>query len=302
MMSIGVDVGGTKIEVAVYDGQLREHAKWREKTPVADYDEFLHCLEAMILSADGTSQATDTIGIGLPCVFDKDGLAVSAGIPCINHRKVKTDLAERLSRTVLFENDVNTFLLSEATGGAGEGHHNVLGVVLGTGVGGGLCQGGQLYLSRQRVAFEFGHLPMPGRLLGRYGFEELQCGCGQQGCFNEYISGRGLLWMGRHFGCVHPTTIDLIRAMREGDQQAISAFNAFMDCLGALMAQLTLMYDPDVAILGGGLSGVGEIYRQYPEAVLPHLMRGIRPVQLVPPFFGESSGTRGAALLAARLG
>jgi N-acetylglucosamine kinase len=296
-MIYGLDIGGTKIELAIYDTQHNKQNAWRVQTPKNDYQEFLAVLKDIVAEADHKSGTQGSVGIGLPCVFDDHGRAIAASIPCINNQPLAEDIAHALGRHVTFQNDVRAFVFSEAYGGAADGHENVLGVVLGTGVGGGLCFGGEIYQSRQNVACEFGHVPLSAILQQRYNFPLRRCGCGLSSCLNQYISGPGLEWMCTHFNSNHRGVKELIAGVRANEANATKVFNAYIDCLGAFFAQLTLMYDPDIIVLGGGISNIREIFQRLPTAIAPYLFSGVDAPTIVAPKFGDSSGVRGVAIL-----
>ena len=297
-MRFGVDVGGTKIELSIFDSEYRCTFTKRVNTPTDDYETFLSAITRLIFDAESERGVARSIGVGLPCLFDSAGAALSASIPAINRKPVREDLAQALGRPVVFENDVNTFVYSEASGGAGKDVAKVLGVVLGTGVGGGLCIDGNIYSSKQGVALEFGHVPMPAALLARYQMASRECGCGASGCYNEYISGRGLSWMAAHFGSGNLAAETVIEQL-DTEPAAQKAFAAYLDCLGAFLAQLMLLYDPDVIVLGGGMSKVKRLYGDCQQAAAPHLMPGVQLAPVLPPVFGDASGVRGAAMLGA---
>lgn len=297
-MKFGLDVGGTKIELSIFDNEYRAIYMKRVNTPTSDYQAFLSAITQLVFDAESVRGVARSIGVGLPCLFDSAGAALSASIPAINRKPVRIDLARELGRPVVFENDVNAFVYSEASGGAGKNFSKVLGVVLGTGVGGGLCVDGNIYSSKQGVAFEFGHVPMPAALLARYQMELRQCGCGASGCYNEYLSGRGLSWMAAHFGSGNLATETVIEQL-DTEPAAQKAFAAYVDCLGAFLAQLMLLYDPDAIVLGGGMSKVKRLYGDCQQAAAPHLMPGVQLAPVLPPVFGDASGVRGAAMLGA---
>lgn len=297
-MKFGLDVGGTKIELSIFDNEYRAIYMRRVNTPTSDYQAFLSAITQLVFDAESERGVARSIGVGLPCLFDSAGAALSASIPAINRKPVRIDLARELGRPVVFENDVNAFVYSEASGGAGKNFSKVLGVVLGTGVGGGLCVDGNIYSSKQGVAFEFGHVPMPAALLARYQMEPRQCGCGASGCYNEYLSGRGLSWMAAHFGSGNLAAETVIDQL-DTAPAAQKAFAAYVDCLGAFLAQLMLLYDPDAIVLGGGMSKVKRLYGDCQQAAAPHLMPGVQLAPVLPPVFGDASGVRGAAMLGA---
>ncbi len=297
-MRYGVDVGGTKIELSIFDSEYRCAFTKRINTPTNDYQTFLSAIQRLVFDAESEWGIAASIGVGLPCLFESAGSALSASIPAINRKPVRTDLAQALGRPVVFENDVNAFVYSEASGGAGKGFSKVLGVVLGTGVGGGLCIDGNIYSSKQGVALEFGHVPMPTALLARYQMASRECGCGATGCYNEYLSGRGLSWMAAHFGSGNLAAETVIEQL-DTEPAAQKAFAAYVDCLGAFLAQLMLLYDPDVIVLGGGMSKVKRLYDDCRQATAPHLMSGVQLAPVLPAVFGDASGVRGAAMLGA---
>ena len=301
-MMYGVDVGGTKIEVAIFDNNLERLESWRVATPKQDYQAFLTAIVDMVREADQKTGTTGSVGIGCPGFVDQQGYAVAANISCINGQPLMADITQSLGRPVAFENDVKAFVLSEANGGAADGAQQVLGIVLGTGVSGGQCIDGQLYYGKQHIAGEYGHIPLPAILQQRYKLPIRRCGCGSnKGCVEQYLSGPGLLWMCTHFGQPYASVPELIEGLRNNEQGAHTIFNAYVDCLGSYFAQLTLMFDPDVIVLGGGISNITELYQQLPDAVAAYLFKGVSVPVIVPPKFGDSSGVRGAAILGHRL-
>ena len=304
-MMYGLDIGGTKIELAIFDNapgaqsdwNLKQQDSWRLPTPGQEYRQFIDSIVEMVEEADRKTGMKGSVGVGLPGFLDSNGCAVSANIPCINGEPVAAVLSERLGRHVGFENDVNAFVYSEAHGGAASGAKHALGIVLGTGVAGGLCIEGELYYGRQKVAIECGHISMPAVVRERYHLPVLQCGCGAFGCVEQYLSGPGLLRMCGFFGTQYASVAALVEAVRKQDATAVKIFDAYMQCLGCYFSQLVLLYDPDVMVLGGGLSNVPEIYQQIEVAMKAHLIESVFAPDVLPPKFGDSSGVRGAALM-----
>ena len=300
-MIYGLDIGGTKIELAIFDhspeSPLNKIDAWRCPTPRQDYQEFLNVVAEMVEDADAKTAGRGSVGIGMPGFLDAQGCAVSANIPCIRGEKILDALSERLGRPVGLENDVNAFAYSEAHSGAAAGEKHVLGLVLGTGVAGGLCIDAELYHGRQKLAVECGHISMSAALIERYSLPILPCGCGAVGCVEPYLSGPGLLWMCGFFGADYKSTAGLMAAVREGDSQAGEIFAAYMQCLGCYFSELVLIYDPDVIVLGGGLSNIDEIYQNIEAAMQPYLIAGALAPKILPPAFGDSSAVRGAALI-----
>ena len=296
LMHYGLDIGGTKIELAIFDSKLELVTSWRMPTPKDDYQELLSAITQMVADADKKTNQKGTVGIGFPGFLDNQGRSVSANIPCVNGQTIVGDTCEQLGRSVAFENDVKAFVLSEVRGGAAQGKNNALGVVVGTGFAGGLCIDGQLYKSRQNVSCEFGHVSLPAVLQQRYQFPLRQCGCGLLGCVEEYLAGPGLLWMCSYFETDYTSVPMLVEAMRANEPKALEVMDVYIDCLGCYFAQLTLMYDPDIIVLGGGLSNITEIYTRLGQAMQKYFFGGVIAPPIVAAMYGDSSGVRGAAI------
>jgi len=296
-MVYGLDIGGTKIEIAVFTEQFQLLERWRVPTPTDDYPQFLATISEQITKADQFLGKRAPVGIALPGVVASQGVVISSNVACLNQRTVAADLKAQLQRPVALGNDCRLFVLSEATLGAGRGFSRVFGVILGTGAGGGLCVNGELYQGQQQLAGEFGHQSVAGRVLAQYQLPLYRCGCGLQGCAETYISGTGLARLYSHFSQQHQTTYDWIRAFRAGDGVARYTFECYMDALGACLASQVLAYDPDVMVIGGGLSDLDEIHAALPAAIGQHLFVGAKVPLLKKAEFGAASGERGAAIL-----
>ncbi|WP_193165122.1 ROK family protein [Microbulbifer hainanensis] len=297
-MIYGLDIGGTKIEFTCFDDDLHKLDSQRTATPVDDFQKFIDTLVTLIQHADEQYACQGIIGIGMPGVIDTRGRSLSANVPCATGRKVAETLTARLKRPVAVENDCRLFALSEAHGGAGAGYSHVYGAILGTGAAGGLVVDGNLYRSRQGIAGEYGHHPLPATLREKYQLPLLNCGCGLTGCLEPYIAGPGLANLHRH-RCGESVDVPaLVERWRAGDKDAIATREIHMDLLGAAFANLTIAYDPDIIVMGGGLSRIEEMYRDLPQAIESHLFAGFNAPIIAPPKFGDASGARGAALLA----
>jgi N-acetylglucosamine kinase len=296
-MVYGLDIGGTKIEIAIFTAQFRLIERWRVPTPLDDYQQFLLTVKSQIEKADQISGQRPPVGIALPGVVEPHGLVISSNVACLNQRQVEADLISLLQRPVALGNDCRLFVLSEALLGAGQGYRRVFGAILGTGAGGGLTVDGVLQQGPQQIAGEFGHQAMSGRVLSQYKLPLYQCGCGLLGCAETYISGTGLARLYQHFTQQTLTTYDWISAYRSGDVVAMHTFACYMDALGACMASQVLAYDPDVMVFGGGLSDIPEIIAALPEAIGRHLFSGAKVPPLRKAEFGPASGGRGAAIL-----
>ena len=297
-MHYGIDVGGTKIEIAVFDSDLNRLWSSRIDTPTESYASFIDSIVELVDNADNKFHQLGTVGIGLPGINDADGLVISANVPCIDGRTPGPQLIKRLGREVVFINDCQALAISESNGGAGINARYVLGLIIGTGVAGGFCVDRNLVPGSNGAASEYGHIQLPAILQQRYQLPLRQCGCGLIGCMEQYISGPGLLWLSTHLGGQYQSVADLILCLRNDDLLAKKIFNTYTDCLSYLLATLTMVLDPDLVVLGGGLSNIDELYLQLPERVQGYLFAKQSTPTIVPPRFGDSSGVRGAALLA----
>ena len=294
---LGLDVGGTKIELAIFDEQLALVESWRTPTPTTNYEDFLQTITEMVNQADNKRQGQNSVGIGIPGFIDQAGRTVSTNVPCLTGECLSVDLPRRLGRPVGIDNDSRNFVYSEANGGAGEHARHVLGVILGTGMAGNFCVDGKPSRGVYNRAGEYGHIPLSAVLQQRYKLPLRPCGCGAKGCIETYLSGPGLLWMSGHFGARFASVTALMDAVRAADRRAVDTFSAYVDCLGLCLAQMTLIFDPDVVVLGGGLSNIPELYNKLPAGIAVHLMEGFVAPPVVPPRFGDSSGVRGAAMI-----
>ena len=297
-MVCGIDIGGTKLRLTVFDRQMNEVLTCREVTPVNDYRAFLAVLSDMVQSADDAVHDRLAVGLAFPGIFARDGRAISTNIPCIHGRAVMADIQATLGREVVYLNDTRAFTLSESRGGALDGASIGLGIILGTGVAGALCIGGRLYGGYKSVASEYGHMPLPRNLLDKYALPTSHCACGSDGCAEAFLSGPGLVRIGFRFGVVCNSAEELLQRTDEGVAAAQLSMQAYLDCLGYFISRLMLLFDPDLIALGGGLSNVRRLYRELPAAVGVHLFDGLQSPSIAAPRFGSCSGVRGAAILA----
>lgn len=296
-ITYGLDIGGTKIEIGLFDSELKVIDSWRVPTPTQDYNEFLNTIADLICEADKRSGQQGTIGIGMPGILDKNARVKSANVSCATGKPLVADLEDKLGRSVAVANDCRLFALSESCGGAGDNKPIVYGAIIGTGAGGGLCLNSQLYQSKNNIAGEYGHLPASGYLLQKYDLPARQCGCGLVGCSETYIAGPGLGWLYNHFGSGSTSTTKFVSDLGDKNAIAIKTFNCYMDLLGSAFSTLVLSYDPDVIVVGGGLSKIDEIISALPDAINKHLFEGVESPEIVRAVFGDSSGVRGAAIL-----
>lgn len=301
-MLYGIDVGGTKIEIAIFDDNLKRQDGWRVDTPKDCYRDFIDAIISLIAQADQrVEQPAKAIGIGMIGIVDDNGNCVSSNLPCVNGMSLVEDLTRSLVRPVAIDSDMNTFALSESLGGAGAGIDMVLGAIVGTGTGSGLVVKEQIYKGRSGIAGEWGHVPISATLVQRYQLPLRACGCGGFGCAETYIAGPGLLWLGQHCGGQFVDNPELIAALRRGDERAEKAFAIYLDCLAGSLAQAILHYDPGVIVIGGGVSNIREIFHRLPALIETHLLPGMSVPALKRPRFGDASGVRGAAIMAQQL-
>ena len=297
-MVSGVDIGGTKIELGVFDSSMEQSASWREPTPCHDYTAFLHTIARMVRKADDICGGKQALGLALPGIVDNRGHSTSIHVPCMNGKRVTRDIERMLDRSVAETNDLRAFAISEARGGAIDGARTALAIILGTGVGGTLLIDGRPVRGRNNIAGEYGHIPMAANLVDKYGLPTSTCPCGASGCAEPILSGPGMLRTGSSLGANYASVADLIEHLRNGDPIAERVFDAYIDCLGYFVSRLTLMLDPDAVVFGGGLSHIVEIYERVPAATKAYLFEGVDPPPIAAPTFGPTSGARGAALVA----
>jgi fructokinase len=298
-MLIGIDWGGTKIEAIALDSDGETLARRRVPTPRDDYDGCIAAASSLVQSFERSLGRTGTVGIGIPgTISPATGLVKNANSLWLNGRKLDADLERVLQRPVRIENDANCFALSEATDGAGAGARVVWGVILGTGAGSGIAVDGRVLVGRHRIAGEWGHNPLPWpRDDERPG---PSCFCGQHGCLETFISGTGFAAdHARRTGAVIQAE-EIIKLMRAGDAAARTSYELYLDRLARGMAHVVQILDPDVIVLGGGMSGIDELYRDLPDWIAPWVFSDAFTTPVRRNRHGASSGVRGAAWLGAQ--
>lgn len=297
-MIYGIDVGGTKIETAIFDYKFVKQTSWRVNTPTHDYAEFLDTLIKQINKADDYIKGVGIIGIGIPGLIDKNGKSLSANIPCANGKSIKSDLTAILGREVVIENDCRCFALSEANGGAGVDFKRVYGAIIGTGAAGGLCIDAKIDTGANGIVGEYGHIPLPAFFLEKYGLPSVNCGCGLSGCMEYYVSGPGLGRLHAHFFAEDKTSIDIFSLASSEDEKSLKTISCYLDLLGYTFASIVLNHDPDIIVVGGGISKVDIVITMLPDSVKPFLFKGVDAPRIVRAKYGDASGGRGAAILA----
>lgn len=295
-LRIGIDLGGTKIAGIVLDADGAVLAERRTPTPRDDYEATLRAVAQLATGFEAEVGGECSVGVGMPgAVSPTTGLVKNANSTWLNGRPFASDLERILARPVRIENDANCLAVSEAVDGAGAGAALVWAVILGTGVGSGIAVKGAAVPGRHRIAGEWGHNPLPSpRDNERPG---PPCYCGRRGCIETWVSGTGLAAdHGRRTG--RPTRgEEVIAAMRAGDPIAAETFAAYLDRLGRAVAGVVNLIDPDVIVIGGGLSRVPEIIAGLSAATMPHVFSDVFDTPIRPSLHGDASGVRGAAWL-----
>lgn len=296
----GIDIGGSKIELVVFDARMQPIERQRIDTPQGDYAGFIDAVGALVVGADARRGAKCTeVGIALPGIRDRaSGRQLSANVPALTGHEVGADLESRLQRPLQLGNDLHCFALSEANGGAAQGYASMFGAILGTGAGGGYCIQGRLVDGYNGIVGEWGHWSIPAHLLALHGLPLLDCACGLRGCLERYVSGSGLAALHRKLGGTSADAAAVTDAADAGDASARQALAIHLDLLGHAFASLVMAIDPHVIVLGGGLSRHKPLYAALPGSVQAHLFKGMRVPPILPPQFGDAGGARGAALLA----
>ena len=293
---IGIDLGGTKIEAAVLgdDGSVR--ARRRVATPRDDYPATLRSIAALVEDLEAEMGSAAVVGVGMPgTISPATGLVKNANSVWLNGNPLAEDLRRVLPRPLRFANDANCFALSEAVDGAAAGAGAVFGVIVGTGTGGGVVVHGRIWTGPNAIAGEFGHNPLPWPNVDE-GPGPL-CYCGQSGCIETYLSGPGL---SRDHERATGQSLDaagIAARAASGDMAAEATLRRYEDRMARALASVVNILDPDVVVLGGGLSNLSRLYAAVPRLWTRYVFSDRVDTRLVSPRHGDSSGVRGAAWL-----
>ena len=294
-IQIGVDFGGTKIEVAALDPEGEFLARVRAPNP-GSYDDAIRTVCELIGCVELQTGGRGTVGVGTPgSISPRTGVMRNANSTYLNGRRFREDLAAALGREVRLANDANCLALSEVVDGAAAGARVAFAVILGTGCGGGLVVNGQLVEGANGIGGEWGHMPLPWPRPEE--FDATQCWCGQRGCVETWVSGSGLQRDYARSTGMQLSGQAIIEAMRGGDLQARATFDHYVSRLGRSLAVVVNILDPDTFVLGGGMSNVPELYERLPAAVRSFVFSDSWEAAIVPARWGDSSGVRGAARL-----
>jgi fructokinase len=294
-MRLGIDLGGTKIEIAALDRDGRLCVRQRVATP-RGYDAILAAIRSLVISAESELGARGTLGVAIPGTLSaRTGLVKNANSTALIGHPIDKDLAAVLGRPVRVANDANCFALSEATDGAAKDARVVFGIIAGTGIGGGVCVGGRLIEGAHLIAGEWGHNPLPAPRPDEMTGPE--CYCGRRGCIETWISGPALA---RQFAARTGRTIqasEIAQAAAEGDEDAAVVMEDFYDRFARAIASIVNILDPDVIVIGGGLSNIAALTDELPPRVQAYAFTPEAPSCIVRNLHGDSSGVRGAAWL-----
>ncbi len=292
-LRLGIDLGGTKTEIVALDDAQGgvELVRRREPTP-HDYNETLNLIARLVGETESQLGRQGTVGVGMPgAISPATGKVKNANSTWLIGKPFDRDLEAVLGRPVRLANDADCLTLSEAHDGAAKGQAVVFGVILGTGVGGGVVVNGRLVQGPNAIAGEWGHNPLPwpaeDELPGRY------CYCGKMGCVETFLSGPGLAW---DFG-KDVTAADIAALARDGDDRAEGVLARYEDRLARALATVINVLDPHVIVLGGGVGKIERLYRNVPALWHEYVFSDKVATRLIPPLHGDSSGVRGAARL-----
>lgn len=299
-MYYGIDIGGTKIALGVYDAQRQCLWQTRVATPHDDYASFLAAIVTLVAEADRRSGQTGSIGIGVPGIPETPGgLLYAANLPAASGHPLRADLSARLNREVRIDNDANCFALSEAWDEEFRQYPVVMGLILGTGVGGGLVINGRLLSGQNYMAGEFGHMRIPVDAVHLFGtpLPQRACHCGQSGCIENYLSGGGFAWLYQHYYGGSLSAPEIITAFYQGSEQARQHVDRYLVLLAACVASMVTAVDPHLIVLGGGLSHFPVLAERLAGQLRPYLLKVATPPRVESARHGAAGGMRGAAFL-----
>lgn len=296
MIRLGIDLGGTKIEIIALDKQGQALLRRRVPTPQGDYQQTLLAVTSLVRDAEAELGQQGTLGIGTPgAISNATGCLKNSNSVALNGRPILQDLQGLLKRDVKISNDANCFALSEATDGAAAGASVVFGVILGTGVGGGVVVNGQVLSGPNSIAGEWGHNPLPWPQP-----EELPghpCYCGKHGCIETFLSGPGMMkWHQQATGAALSAT-EIVDRAAQGDAACEGTLQTYENRLARSLAHVINILDPDIVVLGGGMSNIERLYSNVPKLWGQWVFSDRVDTRLVKNQYGDSSGVRGAAWL-----
>lgn len=296
VIRIGVDLGGTKIEAIALDAAGETLARRRVATPADDYTAIIKAVATLVRDIESNIGRRGVVGVGAPgAISTHTGLVKNSNTAVVNGKPLDVDLAQALGRPVRVANDANCFALSEAIDGAGRGAGVVFGVILGTGVGGGVIVNGKILEGRNRVAGEWGHTPLPWMTPQEY--PGSPCFCGHSGCIETFLCGAGLSRDYEKRSGARRHAAEIAALAEAGDPAAQASLDCYQDRLARALAVVVDLIDPDVIVLGGGLSNISRLYEGLAARVGENAVTDAFDTKILPNAHGDSGGVRGAAWL-----
>ena len=295
-MRVGIDLGGTKIELAALADSGEVRLRQRVPTPAGDYAATVEAIAGLVEAAERALGERASVGIATPGATSLATARIkNANSTCLNERPLKADLERRLARPVRLANDANCFALSEAVDGAARDAEVVFGVILGTGVGGGVAVRQRVLTGANAIAGEWGHNALPMR--DGAGEPLPACYCGRRGCIETYLSGPGMAADHERVTGEHASAEEIVRRAGTGDAPCEATLARYEERLARALASVVNVLDPDAIVLGGGLSRIERLYESVPRLWGAHVFSDEVRTRLLPPRHGDSSGVRGAAWL-----
>jgi fructokinase len=295
-MQIGIDLGGTKTEAIALATDSVVAARRRVPTP-REYEGTLDAIVRLVAELESETGRSGTVGVGIPGVVTRGtGLVKNANSTWLNGRPLQADLESRLARPVRVANDANCFALSEASDGAGRGYDTVFGVILGTGVGGGIAIRRRIHDGPNQIAGEWGHNSLPW-MTDEERASAPECYCGKTGCIETFLSGPGFERDHALQSGTSRSSHDMVRAAAAGDANALEALRRYEDRLARALAGVINILDPDVVVLGGGMSNLPDLAPMVSTLLPRYIFSDTVQTVVAPNLHGDSSGVRGAAWL-----
>ena len=294
MTVAGLDIGGTKIEVRIFDDDWAEIARNRTDTP-SDYAALVTAVVTQIQWAEDQAGPLNSVGVGAAGLVNPNtGLALTANLPA-SGRPFPTDIAKAANRAITYVNDCRALALSEAVFGIGKGHKTVMGLIIGTGIGGGIAYDGALRPGPTATGGEFGHMAAPAHIVAAHNLPIVRCGCGRMGCIETFVAGPGLERLALHLTGQTPSAPE-ISARRARDMAPV--WSLWCELTAELFYTLTMVADPDLIVLGGGVSAVPGILDDLTAAAVKAQIPNFGTAPIAIAEGGDASGARGAAYAA----
>jgi fructokinase len=295
-MRFGIDLGGTKIEIIALDDEGKELLRRRVATPKDDYYDTLQAIAQLVRDAEAELGQRGSIGIGTPGALSRaTGRLKNSNSVALNGQPILQDLEDLLQRNIKISNDANCFALSEATDGAAAGASVVFGVILGTGVGAGIVVNGHILTGPNGIAGEWGHNPLPWP--EAHELPGPQCYCGKRGCIETFLSGPGMMQLHGSATGAALSSSEIVARAEQGDAVCEHSLKTYEHRLARSLAHVINILDPDVIVLGGGMSNIERLYTNVPALWGQWVFSDRVDTKLVKHCHGDSSGVRGAAWL-----